>query len=1001
MPSNREDEPLMEFSEICLQARDIERRPLAIKQKAQSETLDLSDDSAIFPKEFESYTFAYALSEAQKVERKLFSSSYKSALNAPPAAQQQEKEAAQPIDEKKMESELHKFASSQEPSLPPEKIYEPKRPGGLKIGPFAIPKLQFGKKKAGEPIVQPEPDEVPLRRQGSLPADIQLAAETEASFQDRQQEEGQSALSKQAPLPQAKLSEAPAFSLSLSPKKIPVPHELPVMAPLPPPKPEEDEEPAGMAEKGRDLEFGGEEIKPPKPREAAKAIGEGELEFGKEQAEGKASELGIQPSVDADAEGPPSKEKPRAASESKISPRLRDIIEARLKKEEEEAKGGKGKQQAIAPGEEEGLQIQGPSEPEQKEEEIILSARERVLRRRAREKKEGPEEAPPAPEEEASPEEELLEERPEQALEEEESPSAKPKATLDRAETQAQEEESELASEPEVEKEEAEEKKQVSKEEIPAKGRRMKPMGEGADLKLSAAPGGLLIRPIFAGEGEEELPKMEKKEAAKGEQVEEARLKRIQRIIGELSPDKYKAGGIPKRVAEEVEESPIEPEKPKEKKGKAVVKQAKKEEKKAAKKGKGEVETVKPDWGSETKKVKATREAIEIAERGRAGGKKAAKGGKGAAGIEGRKGAGGKKAAKGGKGAVEIEAPEEKKEKPFSKGKAKITDNIPKVMLKGGKEKPAAQEKAPQEEEALGGDEPAEKGEEGAAPILSARERLMKVIEEKERKSPEPLDEEAQEPGPKGQPEIKTRILPGGVFVQQKGSIRTYIPPSRQRLIPNVRALRKGEETGEVPAALTRQPARGAKAEMPSVASPGMLRKVGPEKESEEQQRIISRPREVRKALPEKVEEIPAPAIEESHEVDVPRPLQQKRDLAGETKLPQEDELEVPKPPEEDKETPEPAQYREAKDEFRHKMEEEQVKEHAQEESDEMLEAYAKENLVWLYEIYKMGGISREDFLQKAREKLSEEGPAKQDTAPANPALANIGKEIEGKKGKK
>jgi hypothetical protein len=124
------------------------------------------------------------------------------------------------------------------------------------------------------------------------------------------------------------------------------------------------------------------------------------------------------------------------------------------------------------------------------------------------------------------------------------------------------------------------------------------------------------------------------------------------------------------------------------------------------------------------------------------------------------------------------------------------------------------------------------------------------------------------------------------------------------------------------------------------------------------------------------------------------------KEIAGEAELPAEeetDELEVPKPPPEDAE-PAPQKYEEAKEGFRAKMQQEGIREKTRQDADAMLEAYAKENLVWLYEIYSMGGMPREDFLQRVKEKMAEAGvaqPQQAPEAPANPALANLGREID------
>jgi hypothetical protein len=69
------------------------------------------------------------------------------------------------------------------------------------------------------------------------------------------------------------------------------------------------------------------------------------------------------------------------------------------------------------------------------------------------------------------------------------------------------------------------------------------------------------------------------------------------------------------------------------------------------------------------------------------------------------------------------------------------------------------------------------------------------------------------------------------------------------------------------------------------------------------------------------------------------------------------------------------------------------VKESAKALGEEALIAYAKDNLKWLYEIYVMGGLTREDFVAKIKDKMNEISEQAQDSpaaAPANPALEKL-----------
>jgi len=129
------------------------------------------------------------------------------------------------------------------------------------------------------------------------------------------------------------------------------------------------------------------------------------------------------------------------------------------------------------------------------------------------------------------------------------------------------------------------------------------------------------------------------------------------------------------------------------------------------------------------------------------------------------------------------------------------------------------------------------------------------------------------------------------------------------------------------------------------------------------------------------------------------------KEVAGTAALPSEEE-DIPLPGD-DEEVPKPNDYEQAKESLRKTLEREETVRKVKQEDEATVEQYAKDHLVWLYEIYKMGGMDRVDFLQKASEKYSEaqnatsapEAGAEKDTS-QNPALAALSKEIE-KKDKK
>jgi hypothetical protein len=160
--------------------------------------------------------------------------------------------------------------------------------------------------------------------------------------------------------------------------------------------------------------------------------------------------------------------------------------------------------------------------------------------------------------------------------------------------------------------------------------------------------------------------------------------------------------------------------------------------------------------------------------------------------------------------------------------------------------------------------------------------------------------------------------------------------------------------------------------------------------------------------VPKPEEEVPLPESKEEQAYPSSLPSKrafekQTREVSSEAKLPEKEEEDaLPLPTEEEKEdipVPTPDDYLDAKQQLRHKLEQEEIKQELKEESEEMLEQYAKENIVWLYEIYKIGALSREDFLERVREEMH--GKKEEEIEPpSNPALESLNRELEKKEKK-
>lgn len=888
-----------DFAELCRQARGIEKNPLKLQPSQISDALEPGEGEAIFPKDFESYTYAYLLGEAQKIERRVFAARYQSAA-APPSAKPKQQGAAS-----QEEQELRQFASAQKPEeLPP-------------VAPFAIetqPKAQL-----------PPIPSIPLIKRDSAPAQ---------PTQKQEEEE-----------------------------KPPAPDSVPYEA-------EEFEE-----EQGDNLPL------PSEPGEEEEAVPKKE-------------------------EAPVSSRRESSfSSTSKLSPRLRAIIEEKLRRDDEKSRA----QQEAGP------EAPAPEpEPAQKEGEIVMSSRERLLRKL--QKAEAPIEEQPEAAEGLSQEEgaggQPREEEEERAAP---IPPARRKAESAKEELHELEKEEGTGMEeepPDAEKEEGAgeermegEPPELEKEtpEEKAGGAPLEERGKPARSQIAAGrpipPGSLLIKQIFTGD-EEAAPSKKEKE----EPLQEERLRRIQRIMGELAPDKYRAAAAPKAsVAQEeipaskLRKKPVEL--PQMEEEEAPLEEP--EEEAEGQPGRARTRLAKKIGSIFSKQRKGPAQETEEEETAQPRKKSAKK-------------------------SEEQEQPEEEKEIPAAKRRNKPlrrqqkeeeTEAVPQeAPEEEAEEQPVPQQKQAPSSKSISQSRAPKKSAKGKAaqvPILgkagskkkpqaAAAKKAQPVEpepEEEEREFPKTLVRAAKPAQQEEAPKKGVRILPGGIAVP-RAQQKTYVPPARQQLTREMQSQQ--EEDAARKAELFETVPKKAADDRPSDEgkTPGEL-----EEEKRRQRQASALASKLAQAKEAAKRQKP-PAAQEAKELRTPPDPKKTRDIAGEAKLPEEEEeadIEVPKPPEDqdEEDAPKPQQYEQAKEEFKKKMTEEDIKEKAKVESDEMLEEHAKENYIWLYEVYKMGGISREDFLQKVREKIAEEkGSAQkpaQPEAPANPALAALGKEIDSK----
>jgi hypothetical protein len=783
-----------------------------------------------------------------------------------------------------------------------------------------------------------------------------------------------------------------------------------------------------------------QELAKPKPGPAVPAAQEEKLVAPKAPPQQELAKL-----REPDTEEAP----PKIHSYSKLSPRLRALIEAKLKKDEEKARERHEAQESLvkrphaAPAEEE------EAAGQEEEPEAQKLGRRLRLGRPAPQLQAEEEEAPePDEEEEESPEPEeeagqaaprrlrlpadagegqkaekparllLRKPQPEEpgigAREEEEAPEEGEHAG-EEAPVPGEEEKTE-APEPEEEAGQAaprrlrlpadagEAPRPPEKPEVaaPEKAEPEKPESAPAQQERWAPQQSpILIKPLF--------PDSEKKQQA-GEESD--RMRRIQRIIGELSPDRARVQPVrPEDFSLDKEEEPEESEPPAEEEEKAApekpsdeqAKPARGRKKAAPKPAKAKKpaalkeppqeepeetddEKQEPEEGEQTtRKAQPKQEAVKL-----------------------RLPLRGKVLPR----AAEEELQEEKRPPLSRKAQPRTTAGEEDEAPKG-----QTQPRETEEEEGPAQEAPARRKltpmlpqqEPDEADDQAAPRRLKSQAEAGDEDGPapagkkliprlQPLEEpEDGEQGEEEKPAVRghRRILPGMVRTQPRMP-DTYVPPARAS-----RPAPQEEEPGAEEEAQPRKPLRAVpqeedeEAPEPEEKLPPAIAPLTPKKLVSEEAGQEKTPEQL--AQEEKMRKM----AEQLARLEAGR----SKEISGTAALPVEEE-DVPLPEEAD-DVPKPEDYGQAKEALRRSLEHEEIARKVKQEEETEVEQFAKERMVWLYEIYKMGGMSREDFLQKAAAKYSESKPGApppgsegEAEAPANPALENLSKEIE-KKGKK
>lgn len=928
-----------DFATACARAREMEKNLLSAKPSPISGSLLPEEGEELFPQEYESHTYAFLLSEAQKIERKL----YMKGLQKTMQSSRQGASGAPSIDEAKMEADLHKFASvgelPQAPTLPQEKA-QPPAPPVAKAPLPKLPSFPFGKKKEG-------------KNEGQS---VQPAKEAPAAMPQQGFSVTQEFRAKPPPVPQVGKETEEKQNDIVPQEAQEFEREHPGYEP--PEEEESDDEklvgPPLQETKGDEEDF----IVPGKEKAP--------VEEGKEKFAALSEEpLSALREIPEPGQQPPAARSPSSAS--KLSPRLRAIIEEKLRREEERKK----KEAQEAAGFEKPIEVQAEEvAPAAKQEgEMALSARERLIRKLQKEPgaaKPLKQREMPLGQEAPEPTSAGQEAGEEKGAEQEEMPGQQyPK--------EKEEEKREPKSLPRQSKRKSASEPQEAQEEVPA----VLPKEEFPSAKANQAPAsGITIQPIFPGEEAARQPQQQAKPVEESE-----RLRRIQRIIEELSPDKYRASAISAQPAKG------EPQEPRQ--GQPAEEGLQEEHADAKQPARGG-----PRKARREERAKAEGQGVKTPSR-------------------------------------TLPVKQTPKQPSAKKGRAQASEKVPVSTKKIPEAKKALlQEQEKQQKKKS----PALQEEEAPIQKKMKLQQTAKLPANKGRVLP-------QKPAPVQLAPLKVgkRILPGGQLAQtpaQETGAQTYVPPARQQLISK---MQQKEEEAQQEESLAAQ--EGESQELPeeepsgpkaSDRLPPAYKQAIPKKtaydepvEKEATPEEIAEERRMRSqaaALEEKLRQAqalnegqdaaqtrqPAPpqASLQPTSTSSPSAAKKTRDIAGEASLPEGkegemiDEAEIPKPPSEEPPAS-PVDYAMAKGEFKRKLEDVEVKEKALAQTDEFVEQYAKENLVWLYEIYKMGGMTREDFLQKSREKLQEAASSQQqeqEPPASNPALSNLEKELERKK---
>ena len=1039
------------FSELCTAAREVEKMPLSIPPRPIDGKLMLDENLVIFPREFEEYTYSFLLFEAQKIERRLSTDAIAS------TRQESILNQRRLTPEQQMQIDLHKFVSTQEQvSLDEEenRLLVPLREKDTFVSPTPLEVAEYER----DHVVSFESSEGDLRE--GAPLLPKKAAPLPAPVNENEEFPSPP---RAKPLAQPPTMSVPAEQNSYSP--LPVAPKIPLAPPSTQIAPQTPPAKSGAAVPKLPVSMQSEQdlFEPVPPQSSPQKEPEQPVVSGAEKQ---------QPPV-------------KLSYYSKLSPRLQALMEQKLRREEERAKKASGdsdifktplpKPRKEEPSSDKQLEdIDAPNAWNVRDEEGAGMSRVRdkgEITPPPVSKEDGRETLTPVFQSEIEREENPREPLPskmeneEQGTEEEEMPSPGEDEQFQQETLATNQPKRKEKIEPATNAMSADAPQEEDENSLPEVPEEKE--AQSSRLQSPTQAESVMIKPLFPDTSVSESQMKEKQAISQSEDSD--RMRRIQRIIEDLSPDKMR--GSLKQKDTSSKEKELEPLVVLPRKPSFSLPAREMENKVQGAEEESQVAVLQPGSPAKADETPLPKKPVPLMPVRGGKSKGLAEETRAPAKIKQRPSVRDEESEE-----VEMKEPVPQKASQEKKSKAQ---SVPLKKLTNAQKKKAAaalETEVPKEKQKaasvkklrgvvqiseLPEDETGEiVGEKKAVPDDVMRQRETSAAKKKEPTLPV---KKPQTTFSSSEPRFSTsKIVPlppeheeENKEAEEQAPAATFRKPLRQIPVPEDDGESKEAEE-QAPAATFRKPlsristpAREEDEEAPVVPVSSMRRRILPglARTVPSTPQTYVPPARDRKQIPLPSKEPDEEAMQTEEQVKIPlaaaslKPRtiamdetstaidkspgqvfqEQKmakmaeqlarleagkvKEVSGTAALPLEEE-DIPLP-DENADVPKPQEYEQAKENLRKTIERDEIARKVKQEDEVMVEQYAKDHLVWLYEIYKMGGMSREDFLQKASEKYSEAQNASpvpetdvDKDAPPNPALANLGKEIE-KKDKK